>query len=343
MIRNKVIVIVFIVFGIGLISCKHPHENSVASKQSQKPKKELNLHIQRMEKDIFTLNIDLIAEGIPGLRAKYGEFFNLYNYKVIGLGSSTDPKYPNLLKRFITDYYINLDYQRVMKIYPDVNGLEKEFSHVFEKYQEFFPEKRIPRIYTYVSGWNQSIVTADTLLGVALDKYLGRNCDFYEKLGIDKYKRYTMQREYIIPDALRTWGYTQFEFSDSSSKVLDNMLYEGKILFFMKQLIPDAEDSIVFGYSPAQLKWCHNNIGAMWTYLAEHKLLFSTDYLTIRKLVYPAPFTYYFTNESPGRAAVWLGYKIIESYWKNNPDITLPKLMALNNYQKILRDSKFKP
>jgi hypothetical protein len=342
MTHRTIIITAFIIAGFVQTSCTCSHKQKETAK-TETAKKELALKAMRMEKDIFTLDIDSIAERIPFLQAKYGEIFAMYNYKVIGLGSPTDPKYPGLLKRFITDYYMNLNYQRVMKVYPDISDLEKDFSKAFDTYHGYFPKKRIPTIFTCISGWNQSIVTADTLLGVALDKYLGRNCEYYEKLGIDQYKRYTMQREYILPDALRTWGYTEFEFSDSASNVLGNILYEGKILYFLKQLLPEAEDSIVFGYSPSQLKWCKNNIGAMWTYLAEHKLLFSTDYLTIRKLVYPAPFTYYFTKESPGRAAVWIGYKIIEAYMENNSDITLPKLMEAKDYPKILRESKFKP
>ena len=61
----------------------------------------------------------------------------------------------------------------------------------------------------------------------------------------------------------------------------------------------------------------------MWQYLIEKDLLFSTDQLTIRKLTGEAPFTSYFTNESPGRAAVWIGFRIVESYMVKNPDISL--------------------
>ena len=80
----------------------------------------------------------------------------------------------------------------------------------------------------------------------------------------------------------------------------------------------------------------------MWTFLVERKMLFSTDYMTINKLINPTPFTALFTNESPGRAAVWLGYKIIESYMKNN-DVSIPQLIADENYQGILERSKFNP
>ena len=115
------------------------------------------------------------------------------------------------------------------------------------------------------------------------------------------------------------------------------------MVYFVKKMLPDVHDTIVLGFTPAQLKWCNNNSEQMWTYLVGNKLLFSTNNLTIRKLVYPAPFTSYFSQESPGRAAVWLGYKIVSAYMKHNKDITLPQLMQEPDYQKILRMSNFKP
>ncbi|MBP5473263.1 MAG: gliding motility lipoprotein GldB, partial [Bacteroidales bacterium] len=60
-----------------------------------------------------------------------------------------------------------------------------------------------------------------------------------------------------------------------------------------------------------------------WTYLMEHNLLFNTDQFTIRKLVGEAPFTSFFTTESPGRAATWIGFRIIESFMRHNKNVSL--------------------
>ena len=98
----------------------------------------------------------------------------------------------------------------------------------------------------------------------------------------------------------------------------------------------------MFGYTPDQMRWCQNNIAQMWTYLVEKKMLYKTDYLTINKLIAPAPFTSFFTRESPGRAAVWLGYQIIDSYMRHNK-VTLETLLLDNDYQKILAKAKFRP
>jgi uncharacterized protein YjaZ len=81
----------------------------------------------------------------------------------------------------------------------------------------------------------------------------------------------------------------------------------------------------------------------MWQYLIEHDLLFVTDQFTIRKLIDEAPFTSYFTNQSPGKAGVWLGFRIVESYMNRNPEIKLEDLMKNTDFQKILEDSKYSP
>ena len=301
------------------------------------------IKIHRFEKDLFSINLDSVSSSISKLRKKYGEFFDIYNYKIIQLGSFKDPKYPEELKQFITDYYMTLDYNRVMEVFPDVKDIQKELNLAFINYASYFPEKKIPKVYTCISGWNQSVFTADTILGIALDKYLGQNCDFYEKLGLSRYMMYTMRREYIVPDCMRAWGYMEFELKDSAANVLNNLLYEGKMVYLLKKLLPELHDTVILGFRPDQLKWCENNLKQMWTYLAEHKMLFSSDYMTIRKLFYPAPFTAFYTNESPGRATIWLGYKIIEAYMENNKGITLLQLMNDTQYQKILRNSKFNP
>ena len=81
----------------------------------------------------------------------------------------------------------------------------------------------------------------------------------------------------------------------------------------------------------------------MWQYLLEHDLLFSTDQFEVRKLTGDAPFTAYFTNESPGRAAVWIGFRIIESYMMKNTDVSLEELMRETDIQRILEKAKYAP
>ncbi len=344
MVRKIFTILLIVLYIIVLQSCScNRKEKAQASGNNVEAKDVVVIKAERFEHDLFSINVDSVDTYVPKLRAKYGQFFDLFNYKIVNLGSSTDKRYPEALKRFITDYYMNLNYRKVTEVYPNLDELNGGLSKAFTIFHHYFHERTIPRVITCISGWNQSVVTTDSVIGIALDKYLGRNSEYYQKLQLDKYLCYTMQREYILPDCMRDWGYTEFVFNDSANSVLNNMLYEAKILYFTKKMLPETNDTLIFGYTLKQMEWCKNNTKEMWTYLVENKLLFSTEYMLIRKLVYPAPFTALFTKQSPGRAVVWLGYQIIDSYMQTNTDVTLQQLMIDSDFQKILQKSNYKP
>ena len=81
----------------------------------------------------------------------------------------------------------------------------------------------------------------------------------------------------------------------------------------------------------------------MWAFLVEHKLLFNTDKFIIDQFIQDGPFTKDFSKDSPGRAGVWLGYRVVESYMKHNRDIGLNDLMQETDYLKILNLSNYNP
>ncbi len=324
-----------------LFSCqtekKPDNQNSSSNKEQT-----FQLKVNRFEKELFSVPVDSINSEIPNLEKKYGVFWDIFTNKIINIGSSKKPDFPKYLKNFLTDRYMFMTYQKVMKVYPDLTVPTHEMEDAFVEYRSFFPEKPIPHVYTLISGYNQSVITADTILGISIEKYLGKDFEYYQNMGLPLYQRRLMSKEYIATDALRGWCYSEFLYDDSAENVLTNILYEGKIIYLMKNLFPEKHDTVIMGYSAKQLKWTKENLKPMWTYLIENKLVFSTDYMTINKLINPAPFTAMFNTESPGRAVVWLGYQIIDSYMKNNK-ITIPALLADKNYQGILEKSKFNP
>jgi hypothetical protein len=335
---------ILVIITLHLISCQQSNNtgNKTLDTSSDKQEQKVRLNVDRFEMDLFSIPIDSVSAKIPWLKARYGTFFDIFTNKIINIGSSKRPDFEKNLKSFITDRYMFLTYQKVKEVYPDIKAPVSELEDAFDKYQELFSGKKIPHFYTLISGYNQSVVTDDTILGVGLDKYLGPDCEYYENLQIPKYQRALMGKDYISTDAMRGWCYSEFPYNDSAENVLTNILYEGKMTYLMKELFPQKDDTIILGYSKKHMDWCRSNLDQMWTFLVENKLLFSTDYMTITKLINPAPFTALFNNESPGKAVVWLGYKIIDAYMKNN-DVSVSELMADQKYQAILEKSKFEP
>lgn len=305
----------------------------------------VEVKIKRLEKDLFQTNPEDIAERIPDLKKEYQGFLQLFSY-VINTGDINDPSFADYLTSFCTDRQNNEVYEETIKLYPDVSDLETMLSDAFRHYLHYFPDRNIPAIYTCISGFNSSIIAGDSVLGISLDKYLGADCKYYPMLDIYSYMAARMTPGYIVPDCMYAWGASDWDFEYMeypAENVLARIIHEGKLRYFQKCMLPDTPDEIIFGFTSDQMKFCHNNEAQMWQYLIEHDLLFRTDMLTERKLVGNAPFTSYFSNESPGRAAVWTGFRIVESYMARNSGVSLRELMDNKDVQLIVEKARYNP
>ncbi|MGC1391625.1 MAG: hypothetical protein WA816_11360 [Bacteroidales bacterium] len=305
----------------------------------------VDIKIKRLEKDLFTLNPDEVIPLVPALRQKYDGFLQLFSL-VINTGDINETSFGDLLLRFCSDKQNNEVFALTMKKYPDIKHVEEELREAFRHYLFYFPERRVPAVFTCITGFNNSIIAGDSLLGIGLDRYLGADCEYYPRLSIYKYMSDRMTPENIVPDCMYGWGASEWEFSALKyqvDNVLAEIIHNGKLKYFEKCMLPETSDEIIFGFTPGQMKFCRNNENQMWQYLVEHNLLFSSDQLAIRKLTGEAPFTSYFTRESPGQAAIWLGFRIIESYMINNPGIKMEDMIKNTDVQGILEKAKYSP
>jgi hypothetical protein len=245
---------------------------------------------------------------------------------------------------FKTDTVVLKAYNAVNKQYPDLKELTDKLTVAFKYYRYYFPDRYIPKIYTYISGFNQSFILTDSVLAIGLDKYLGTDYEFYGNLRFHKYLSQNMYPEKIVSDYIETWIENEWELNTrKNNDLISKMLFEGKIFYAANMILPDETDSQIFGFTADQIRWCKNNEKTMWITLIENKLLFSTDHFMIKKLTEAAPYTSEFTSESPGKACNWIGYNIIAKYMKNNPQISLRELMDNDDYHKIFEQAKYKP
>jgi hypothetical protein len=298
---------------------------------------DLNPEIQRLDQDIFNCPVD-------SLHSKYGVFLDYYTEGVLHIGNYQDSSFVAYLEMFRTDDIVKKAHADVIKQFPDLDRLKSELTAALKYYRYYFPDKHIPQIYTYISGFNQSFILTDSVLAIGLDKYLGADYKLYNDLNIHKYLSRNMYPDKIVADYIETLIDNEWVLNTrQNNDLISKMLFEGKILYAAKMILPDKADSIIFGFTGKQIKWCKDNEKMMWITLIEDKLLFSTDHFTIRKLTELAPYTAQFTRESPGKACNWIGYNIISKYMKNNPETSLRELMDNDDYHKIFEQAKYKP
>jgi hypothetical protein len=303
----------------------------------------LDIEIKRLDRDLFTIDIDSIPDQLTRITNNYGDFFDIYNHLIIRIGDVRSAAYEQQLRRFLTDFDIYRLHKETQAVFPDLNDMASEIEKGFRRYKYFFPGYPVPRVYTFISGFNQSVVVSDSILAIGLDKYLGPDHQFYSQLQLPIFQRSKMYPAKIPADGLIGWAMTEFEFNEEKGDLISNMIYQGKMLYFADRVLPDHHDTIKTGFTRKQLEWCKKNERQMWTYLVENKMLFSTDAKTIGSFVNEGPFTSGFPRESPARAAVWLGWQIVENYMRRNTHITLEELMLERDYHMILNNARYRP
>lgn len=306
-----------------------------------------DLTVDRLDEDLFSLDPADVSSAIPGLEKKYGEALRAFSY-AINAGELSDSSFSTLLTEFCTDKLNNEVYGEVKLKFPDIEFIESGLEDAFRHYQYYFPSGKVPRVFTSVTGFNRSIITlaGEPVLGIGLDMYLGRDCRYYPGLGIYNYIMTRMNSYNIIPDCMYAWALKEWEFEEmhyQADNVFSRMIHEGKLKYFEKCMLPEIQDTLLFGFNDSQMTFCRNNETRMWQYLLEHDLLYSSDQMVILKLLGEGPFTGFFTTESPGRAGMWIGFRIVESYMIRNPDVTLEQLLVDPDYQGILEKARYNP
>lgn len=309
-----------------------------------------DVDISKIKADIkfHRLDLDLIKNypdtpNVYNLMKEYGNFLDLYSYQILKIGGTNQKDYAKLLNDF-NQYCFDYELpEKIERQFGDLKHEKQQLDSAFRYYKYYFPEFKIPKIYTYISNFSQSVVIDENVLGIGLDKYLGSKCELYGRLGFDNYKRRRMIPPMIVVDCARACITSEYTYDNSNDNLLNQMVYEGKIQYCMDAILPFVADTLKFGYTGHQLAWAHHNESNMWSYLIDHQYLFSIDALIIKNMIGEGPFTSMFAANSAPRAGAFLGWKIVSKYMNEHPKISLKELMNNKDYQGILNSAKYKP
>jgi gliding motility-associated lipoprotein GldB len=303
----------------------------------------VDVKVRRFDQDLYVLSKKDLLKEIPILEQKYKSFFELYTSNVLRIGYTNERDFFQKLEDFLLHPDWSAVYREVQNKYKDVSDVEDGLREAFKHYKYYYPEVKVPEIYTCISGFNYAVFTDENIMGIGLDFYLERNNVYYKMAQFPEYQRYNMTRSQIVTDCMQAFAVSNFVFNDSVNTLLSQMVYNGKIQYFMHALMPEQSDSVLFGYTPVQLKWVASYEDKVWAFMVEKKHLFSDDNLVIKKYIEPSPFTSYFTNNSAPRLGVYIGWKIVMAYMENNPTVTLQQMMANDDYNSILNLSGYNP
>lgn len=304
------------------------------------------VRFKRLDKDIFLLKADNIANKTKEYQNKYHSFYNRYISAIINHGGVVDSLYSQSLLKFIEDKDMRAVHADLQKSYSDndIALLEEGLTESVKRYRYFFPNRKVPaQFVTFMSGFNYNVVYVDSTLGIGLEMYLGEGYKYYSALQLPKFKTRTMNKEHLLTDVVRGWMITEFDNADPVNNLLNHMIFYGKTFYLCDALLPQVHDSLKIGYSTAQMNYCREYEKNVWGFMIKDNKLYENDLKTIAEFTNDGPFTASISKECPPRIAMWIGWQIVRSYMEHNEEVTLEQLMAEKDAQKILSKSKYKP
>ncbi|MCR5050338.1 MAG: hypothetical protein K6A36_04570 [Paludibacteraceae bacterium] len=325
---------------LALAACHHGRSYWKEADQSEPQ----HIDIVRFDNDLLNVEQSTIDQDVRVLYDKYPAFMPLFVEDILGIPAEDTAYLAQALPQFLNDtlYGFRQTNSREQELFADVTSLEKSLSRAFTRILWLFPDLEVPTIYMFVSGFQTPVYFNDEIAAIGADMYLGSDYEYYNCV-VYEYQKQTMRPECIPVDMISAYLFRMLPYTSTKSRLLDQMLYRGKIMYLTAQIFDDIPPYEVMGYTKEQWKWCERYERAIWHLVMDKRDLFKTESLVLTSYLNDGPFTSEVSQDAPGRLGIWLGWRIAESYMEHNPDVTLQSLIAEPDAQKILEESFYKP
>src|SRR6201996_3440486 len=309
---------------------------------------DVSVKIERFDHDLDAMRTKPMMQQAIVLEKKYGIFYQDYIERVMQYGAVRDTAYFRTLREMFGGQAYNDLKHDVDSVYPNMDKQNEEIADAFKHIKYYFPQKKLPKVFAYFSGFQAQTSIGDGYFAIGLDMFLGADSRFYPAL-TETLPHYITRRftpDNIAPRVVEGIAREDmFPENDQDKSLLAKMIYNGKILYFMDNMLPDVADTTKIGYTGKQLKWCEDYKSQIWGYFLEENLLYESDFEKYKKFIGEAPFTSGLgeKNDAAPKLALWTGWQIVRQYMDKHPEVSLPQLMADNDAQKILSESKYRP
>jgi hypothetical protein len=321
----KLLLIQLLVVVLAFFSCKQNFKADLSGIKT------FDVNINRYEEALF--GQDLNDSILQQLQKEYPLF----------LGDlPLNEKQKEQLFDYVNDPFLETLYEESHLKFPELNKETKELAMAFRYIKYYLPAFEAPQIYTYISGNQDEIFFQDSIVLISIDRYLGPDTESYNRIGIPKYLQAKMTPEYISRDVLFAIARQYIAEPSPDDALLAHMIYHGKLTYFVKSMYPEINDQILLAQTEYHLKWLKENKENLWRFIIENEVLYKSDYESYKKFISDAPFTAPLGDNSASRIGVWIGYKIVYAYMKNN-EMSLSEMIEAKGDQVFLNKSKFKP
>jgi len=127
--------------------------------------------------------------------------------------------------------------------YANMDDINQELTDAFARLQEMIPGIEVPLIYAQIGSLDQSVIVGNGLLGISLDKYLGKDYPLYlrEDYGYTAEQRQVMTRQNIVPDCIGFYLLSLFPMpSEYAQSQLGRDMHIGKVQWVVNQAMNET-------------------------------------------------------------------------------------------------------
>ncbi len=295
--------------------------------------------IDKLEAD-FVLNESSVA--MQEMAIGYPEETKILIEDVLRIGSVKDLDVESKLK----DYFVkdSMRYQLVKDVvakFDNLGVLGKNLKKAFSDLQRKMPGMHIPQFYAQISGFNQSVVVGDSILGISLDKYMGADYKPYKKIYY-QYQIDQMRSSHIVGDCLYFWLESKYPLRISKDMpLLDVMVYFGKINWAVYHILGDELKDDKKLYYLKSDQDTEGEWAEMTKKLFKKNVLSLQDKQTVRHVMFGSLETEMANVKGLQGVGVPAGLKIVDDYMQHHPDCSLSQLFAMTNAAQLLREAGY--
>lgn len=295
-----------------------------------------DLEFDRYEEVLFSLDTANFQNELMKIQDRYQVFLN---------GDLTNLDAVQYLKDFATDPFSIFLYQKVKAVFPNLRQVKPMVEDVLAHFHYYYPEIQLPtKVFTCVTGVIADVpavqIFGDAMV-ISLDWYLDDE-EVYDLIGMPKYMALRRNVQTLAKDVAKELYMNYVYQWRKQGQVIDEMVYNGEVDFFIEAMCPSLPDSILLGYSSKQWQWAVENEGAVWADIVGNRRLYDSSLDSYMMFFGDGPFTQAYSNDAPSRLGEFFGLNIVRSYFSNN-EITLQNLMQRKDLQNIFQDSGYKP
>lgn len=296
-----------------------------------------DLEFDRYEEALFNLDTANFQQELMKIQDRYRVFLD---------GDLNDLEAVSYLKDFAIDPFSITLYNKVKTSFPDLRQVESLVEDVLAHFHYYYPDIQLPtKAFTCVTGVTADVpavqIFGDDIV-ISLDWYLDDE-EIYDQIGMPRYMSLRRNLSTLAKDVAKELYMSYLDEWRKQGQVIDEMVYCGKVDFFVEAMCPTLPDSLLLGYSTRQWQWAVDNEGAVWADIVGSRRLYDSSLDSYMMFFGDGPFTQAYSNDAPSRLGEFFGLNIVRSYASTHDDFDLTQFMQRKDLQNIFQDSSYKP